>query len=86
MNSSQFKINEFKKFCSIVCFKPEEVEKIANNLEKYYKEWIEKKLDKDAVLFLNVAKTWVIGDILNYYVKNGYEEYQKLTVAIATVS
>lgn len=46
MNSSQFKINEFKKFCSIVCFKPDEVEKIANNLEKYYKEWIEKKLDK----------------------------------------
>ena len=46
MNSSQFKINEFKKFCSIVCFKPYEVEKIANNLEKYYKEWIEKKLDK----------------------------------------
>jgi RNA-directed DNA polymerase len=46
MNSSQFKINEFKKFCSIVCFKPDEVEKIANNLEKYYQEWIEKKLDK----------------------------------------
>jgi hypothetical protein len=46
MNSSQYKINEFKKFCSIVCFKPNEVEHIANNLDKYYKEWIEKKLDK----------------------------------------
>ena len=46
MNSSQFKINEFKKFCSIVCFKPDEVKTIADNLEKYYKEWIEKKLDK----------------------------------------
>lgn len=46
MNSSQFKINEFKKICSLVCFKPTEVENIANNLDKYYKEWIEKKLDK----------------------------------------
>lgn len=46
MNSSQFKINEFKKFCSIVCFKPNEVESIANNLDKYYKEWVEKKIDK----------------------------------------
>ncbi|HPN70635.1 MAG TPA: reverse transcriptase family protein [Saprospiraceae bacterium] len=46
MNSSQFKINEFKKFCSIVSFKPTEVENISNNLENYYKEWIEKKLDK----------------------------------------
>jgi len=46
MNSSQFKINEFKKLCFLVCFKPNEVENIANNLDKYYKEWIEKKLDK----------------------------------------
>lgn len=46
MNSSQFKINEFKKFCSIVCFKPKELQLIANNLDKYYKEWIEKKIDK----------------------------------------
>lgn len=46
MNSSQFKINEFKKFCSIVCFKPAEIEKIANNLEAFYKEWVEKKIDK----------------------------------------
>lgn len=46
MNSSQFKINEFKKFCSIVSFKPDQVEKITNNIEKYYKEWIEVKFDK----------------------------------------
>lgn len=46
MNSSQFKINEFKKLCALVCFKPNEVENIANNLDKYYKEWIEIKLDK----------------------------------------
>jgi RNA-directed DNA polymerase len=46
MNSSQFKINEFKRFCFIVGFKPKDVENIADNLHKYYKEWIEKKLDK----------------------------------------
>lgn len=50
MNSSQFKINEFKKLCSLICFKPNEVENIANNLNKYYKEWIEKKLDKNTGL------------------------------------
>jgi RNA-directed DNA polymerase len=46
MNSSQFKQNELKKFCSIVCFKPCEIEYIANNLSNFYKEWIEIKLDK----------------------------------------
>lgn len=50
MNSSQFKINEFKKLCSIVCFKPNVVENITNNLSKYYKEWIETKLDKKTSL------------------------------------
>src|ERR1035437_1632210 len=46
MNFSQYKINEFKKFCAIVCFKPHEVKNIAQNIDKYYKEWIEKKFDK----------------------------------------
>ena len=46
MNSSQFKTNEFKKLCAIISFKPKEVENIVNNLDNYYKEWIEKKLDK----------------------------------------
>lgn len=46
MNSSQFKKNEFKKLCSIVCFKPDKVESIVSNIDKYYKEWIEKKIDK----------------------------------------
>lgn len=46
MNSSQFKINEFKKFCSVICFKPNIVENIVKNTDKCYKEWIEKKLDK----------------------------------------
>lgn len=46
MNSSQFKANEFKKLCAIISFKPKEVENIVNNLDNYYKEWIEKKIDK----------------------------------------
>jgi RNA-directed DNA polymerase len=46
MNSSQFKINEFKKLCIIVCFKPNEVESIIKNIDKFYNEWIEKKLDR----------------------------------------
>lgn len=46
MNSSQFKANEFKKLCAIISFKPKEVENIVDNLDNYYKEWIEKKIDK----------------------------------------
>lgn len=46
MNSSQFKLNEFKKICAIVGFKPSDIELILGNLENYYKEWIEKKIDK----------------------------------------
>lgn len=46
MNSSEFKINEFKKLCATVCVKPTELENISKNLDKYYKEWIEKKIDK----------------------------------------
>jgi RNA-directed DNA polymerase len=57
MNSSQFKINEFKKLCAVVCFKPREVEYISNNPEKFYKEWIEKKLDKKT----NLPKKYLDG-------------------------
>lgn len=45
MNSLQFKQNEFKKFCSLVCFKPEVVLEISNNIDNYYREWIEEKID-----------------------------------------
>src|ERR1035437_3362437 len=45
MYSWQYKINELKKLCSIVGFKPNELEAITKNLGNYYKEWIEKKID-----------------------------------------
>lgn len=46
MNSSQFKKNEFKRLCALIGFKPLEVEFICNNIDEYYKIWIEKKIDK----------------------------------------
>jgi RNA-directed DNA polymerase len=46
MNSSQFKINELKKICAIVSFKPAVIENITSNLPKFYKEWVEVKIDK----------------------------------------
>jgi RNA-directed DNA polymerase len=46
MNSLQFKKNELKKICSIIGFKPTQVELIVKNIDDYYKEWIEKKIDK----------------------------------------
>lgn len=46
MNSSPFKKYELKKFSALVGFKKTELETIANNLENYYNEWVEKKFDK----------------------------------------
>lgn len=46
MNSLQFKKYEFKRLCNLIGFKPTEVEFICNNIDKYYKIWIEKKIDK----------------------------------------
>jgi RNA-directed DNA polymerase len=46
MNSSQYKRNEFKKLSAAIGFKPVDVETIISNIDSYYKEWGEKKIDK----------------------------------------
>ena len=46
MNSSQFKKNEFKKLCVSIGFKPTQVEQLITNIDIYYKEWIEQKINK----------------------------------------
>ncbi|HEY4324356.1 MAG TPA: reverse transcriptase family protein [Mucilaginibacter sp.] len=46
MNSLQYKVNELKKLCSIIGVKPKDVEQIVLNIDNYYKEWVEKKVDK----------------------------------------
>jgi RNA-directed DNA polymerase len=46
MNSLQFKKNELKKLCSIIGFKPSEIELIVSNIDEHYREWTEQKLDK----------------------------------------
>jgi len=46
MNSSQFKKNELKKLSSIIGIKPLELEQIVENIDSYYKEWVEEKVDK----------------------------------------
>lgn len=47
MNSLQFKRNELKKFCSLVGFNTIDVQNIVQNLDKYYYEKIETKVDKN---------------------------------------
>ncbi len=46
MNSSQFKKNEIKKFSAIVGFKPDFIIQLTNEIDTYYSEWVEKKIDK----------------------------------------
>lgn len=46
MNSSQYKKSQFKLFCSDVGFKPEQVQYIVDNIDTFYNEWFEKKVDK----------------------------------------
>jgi len=47
MNSSRYKKTQFKLFCFDVGFKPDEVRYIVENIDSYYKEWFEKKVDKE---------------------------------------
>ncbi|MBK9959281.1 MAG: RNA-directed DNA polymerase [Chitinophagaceae bacterium] len=45
MNSSQFKKNEIKKLSAIVGFKPDFIGQLTNDIDNYYSEWVEEKLD-----------------------------------------
>lgn len=57
MNSLQYKTNELKKLCSIVSFCPNDLIAISQNLDKYYREWIEPKIDKKT----NLPKRYLDG-------------------------
>ncbi|MFP9117234.1 reverse transcriptase family protein [Flavobacterium sp. RNTU_13] len=59
MSSTSYKKYETKKFYAIVGFKGAEVESIISNIELYYNEWVEKKIDKKTGL----PKTYLDGTI-----------------------
>ncbi len=42
----------------------------------YYEQ--DDRLEGKDIILMNIGKAWMNTDILNYYVKNGYKEYQKL--------
>ncbi len=44
--------------------------------EIYYQ--MNEELKAEDIISLNVAKPWGMSDYLNYYIKNGYNEYRKL--------
>jgi RNA-directed DNA polymerase len=46
MNSLQYKKNEIKKLSAIVGFKPNFIGQIINDIDSYYDEWVEEKIDK----------------------------------------
>lgn len=46
------------------------------NLEIFYK--IEKDLQNQDIILLNINKNWTMGDFLNYYCKNNFPQYIKL--------
>jgi RNA-directed DNA polymerase len=68
MNSLQYKKNELKKLCALIGFKPADIEAIIVKMEDYYKEWIEKKINK---------KT---GEVKKY--KNGTEKTRVIRPAL----
>lgn len=45
-------------------------------VEVFYQ--IQEELRSEDIILMNIAKSWGTVDYLNYYVKNGYTEYQKL--------
>ncbi|HXI01354.1 MAG TPA: reverse transcriptase family protein [Sphingobacteriaceae bacterium] len=74
MNSSQYKINELKKLCSIIGFKPLEIEQIVSNIGSYYREWIEKKIDKKTGEF----KRYLDGTIKERTIRPSLKELKKI--------
>ncbi len=78
MNSSQYKDNEFKKFCAIVGFKPNEIENIVGNLGAYYKEWIERKTDKKTGL----PKKYLDGTIKQRIIRPSQGELKTIQLRI----
>lgn len=48
----------------------------ALKVEIYYQ--IEETLNHHDIILMNIAKTWVMADYLNYYVKNAFIEYQHI--------
>jgi RNA-directed DNA polymerase len=78
MNSSQYKVNELKKLCSIIGFKPKQVEQIVLNIDHYYKEWIEKKVDKKTGDF----KRYIDGTIKERTLRPSQNELKKIQANI----
>jgi RNA-directed DNA polymerase len=46
MNTLQYKKNEIKKFCTLINVKPIDLEPIIENIDFFYKEMVEEKVDK----------------------------------------
>jgi RNA-directed DNA polymerase len=70
MNSSPYKKYELKKFFAIIGFKQSEVEVIVHNLDNYYKEWIEKKIDKNT----GEPKKYLDGTIKERIIRPSFKE------------
>lgn len=48
MNSSPFKEHQLQQFCKVVGSNPKELTYILENIDQYYGEWSEKKIDKSS--------------------------------------
>ena len=50
----------------------------AKNLEVEIYYTVEKNLEADDIIKMNIAKSWQSADYLNFYIQHEYEEYKKL--------
>lgn len=74
MNSSQYKKNELKKLCSVIGFKSSEIEQIVNNLDDYYKEKVEIKIDKKT----GKPKTYIDGTEKKRIIHPSYKALKRI--------
>jgi len=74
MNFSQFKKSEFKRFCSILNFKPDCISQIAANIDSYYNEWITDKKDNKT----NDFKRYKDGTIKQRIIRPPKDELKKI--------
>lgn len=74
MNSSPFKKYEIKKLCGIIGFRKVEIDYVLENLDIFYDEWVEKKIDKKTGEF----KTYKDGTVKERTIRPSLKELKKI--------
>lgn len=74
MNASKYKVNELKKLGASIGFTPQRILKTLNELDIYYREWIEIKENKET----GIPKTYMDGTIKSRTIRASLRELKAI--------